>query len=169
MQFVRSSVHHASRCAARLTPQSALKKLAPCPAPAYQAARIMSTKVGVAPPGKAGDTIFGKIIRKEIPAKIFYEDDVCLAFHDIAPTAPVHFLVIPKIRIAQLSTAKEDGGPDVKNILGHVLMVAAELGSKLSPNGFRYVINDGKDGLQTVYHLHVHVIGGKTLSWPPGV
>lgn len=110
-------------------------------------------------------TIFSKIINKEIPAKIIYEDDKCLAFRDANPQAPVHFLVIPKQHIAMLSDVKEGD----TNMLGHLLVVASKMAEheKLT-NGFRVVINNGKDGCQSVYHLHIHVLGGRQMDWPPG-
>lgn len=112
------------------------------------------------------DTIFGKIIRKEIPAKIVHEDDLCLAFHDVAPQAPIHVLVIPKkpiVSIAQLSS--EDA-----SLMGHIMLtiqqVAKQLG--LAESGYRVVANTGSDGGQSVDHLHFHVLGGRALKWPPG-
>eukprot|EP00195_Chlamydomonas_chlamydogama_P009853 CAMPEP_0202903702 /NCGR_PEP_ID=MMETSP1392-20130828/25896_1 /ASSEMBLY_ACC=CAM_ASM_000868 /TAXON_ID=225041 /ORGANISM="Chlamydomonas chlamydogama, Strain SAG 11-48b" /LENGTH=132 /DNA_ID=CAMNT_0049591009 /DNA_START=152 /DNA_END=550 /DNA_ORIENTATION=+ len=112
-------------------------------------------------------TIFDKIINKQIPASIIYEDDQCLAFRDINPQAPVHFLVIPKDRdgLTRLSKATESQ----KAILGHLLYVAQHVAKqeKLEP-GFRVVINDGPNGCQSVYHLHLHVMGGRQLGWPPG-
>lgn len=114
-----------------------------------------------------GETIFDKIIRKEIPARIAYEDDQCLAFHDVNPQAPVHILVIPKRRdgLTQLAHAEERHEP----ILGH-LLYAAKLVAKQEKldDGFRIVINDGKDGCQSVFHLHLHLLGGRRLGWPPG-
>eukprot|EP00199_Chlamydomonas_sp_CCMP681_P005047 CAMPEP_0119107238 /NCGR_PEP_ID=MMETSP1180-20130426/9594_1 /TAXON_ID=3052 ORGANISM="Chlamydomonas cf sp, Strain CCMP681" /NCGR_SAMPLE_ID=MMETSP1180 /ASSEMBLY_ACC=CAM_ASM_000741 /LENGTH=133 /DNA_ID=CAMNT_0007092699 /DNA_START=95 /DNA_END=496 /DNA_ORIENTATION=+ len=114
-----------------------------------------------------GPTIFDKIVSKQIPANIIYEDDQALAFRDIAPQAPVHFLVIPKKRngLTRLSKADESH----KALLGHLLWVAQHVAvqEKLEP-GFRVVINDGPEGCQSVYHLHLHVFGGKQLSWPPG-
>ncbi|GJQ68888.1 hypothetical protein Trydic_g6083 [Trypoxylus dichotomus] len=109
-------------------------------------------------------TIFDKIISKEIPADIIYEDDNCLAFNDINPQAPVHFLVIPKKRIPMLETADES---DVQ-ILGTLMLVAKKLAHERAPNGFRLVINNGRDGCQSVYHLHIHIVGGRQLGWPPG-
>uniref|UniRef100_A0A0X3PEB7 Histidine triad nucleotide-binding protein 1 n=1 Tax=Schistocephalus solidus TaxID=70667 RepID=A0A0X3PEB7_SCHSO len=112
-----------------------------------------------------GDTIFGKIARKEIPAKIVYEDDQCLAFDDISPQAPVHFLVIPKKPIEMLSTAKNED----KSLLGHLLIVAKNVADQKGlKDGYRVVINNGKEGCQSVYHLHLHVVGGRQLGWPPG-
>uniref|UniRef100_L7M2N8 HIT domain-containing protein n=1 Tax=Rhipicephalus pulchellus TaxID=72859 RepID=L7M2N8_RHIPC len=111
------------------------------------------------------DTIFGKIIRGEIPTKFIYEDDKCVAFHDINPQAPVHFLVIPRKPIPQLSKATEDD----KAILGHILFVAQHVAKEQKlDKGFRIVINDGPQGCQSVYHVHIHVLGGRQLSWPPG-
>ncbi|XP_059617053.1 histidine triad nucleotide-binding protein 1 isoform X2 [Phlebotomus argentipes] len=109
-------------------------------------------------------TIFDKIISKEIPADVIFEDDQCLAFNDIAPQAPVHFLVIPKRRIAMLENAQESD----KDILGHLMQVAGTLGKNRAPNGFRLVVNNGAEGCQSVYHLHLHVLGGRQLTWPPG-
>jgi len=124
-------------------------------------------EVGLDPPPAGTDTIFGKILRKEIPAKIIHEDDHCVAFHDVNPQAPVHVLVIPRKPITQLSKAnpKED-----QALLGHLLLVAKQVAERqgIASDGFRIVINDGKKGSQSVYHLHVHVIGGRQLGWPPG-
>ncbi|KAL3911556.1 MAG: hypothetical protein SGPRY_008650 [Prymnesium sp.] len=112
-----------------------------------------------------GDTIFGKIIRKEIPAAIVYEDDSCLAFHDINPQAPTHILVIPKTPIAMISEVGEAN----EALLGHLLVVASKVAKQEKlDNGYRLVINNGKDGAQSVYHLHVHILGGRQMSWPPG-
>ncbi|MGK7878564.1 MAG: histidine triad nucleotide-binding protein [Crocosphaera sp.] len=111
------------------------------------------------------DTIFSKIIRREIPANIVYEDDLCLAFTDVNPQAPTHILVIPKKPIPKLEEAQEED----HSLLGHLLMkvkqVAQEAGLN---NGYRVVINNGDDGGQTVDHLHLHILGGRSLSWPPG-
>ena len=112
------------------------------------------------------DTIFGKIIRKEIPANIVYEDEVCLAFTDINPQAPTHILVIPKKAIPSM----KEVDPADKELLGHMLLtvknVAAEAG--LAEDGYRIVINTGNNGGQTVFHLHMHILGGRSLQWPPG-
>ncbi len=114
----------------------------------------------------AEDTIFAKIIRREIPADIVYEDDLALAFRDINPQAPVHVLVIPKRPIPRLSDANPDTDQD---LLGHLLLtvktVAAQLGLQ---KGYRVVINNGNDGGQTVSHLHLHILGGRFMTWPPG-
>ncbi|KAK9730494.1 HIT domain [Popillia japonica] len=109
-------------------------------------------------------TIFDKIISKEIPADIIYEDDGCLAFNDVNPQAPVHFLVIPKKRIPMLEMANES---DVE-ILGRLMLVAKKLAQERAPNGYRLVINNGRDGCQSVFHLHIHIVGGRQLGWPPG-
>lgn len=111
-------------------------------------------------------TIFDKIISGEIPCKKIYEDEIALAFHDVSPQAPVHFLVIPKQRagLTQLSKAMVEQ----KDVLGHLVYVAGQEGQKLCPGGYRIVINDGRDGAQSVYHLHLHVMGGRQMQWPPG-
>lgn len=111
------------------------------------------------------DTIFGRIIRREIPARIEHEDELCLAFHDVAPQAPVHVLVIPKRPLASLADATEDDG----GLLGHLVVVATRLARKLGLHqGYRLVVNCGRDGGQSVDHLHVHLLGGRSLGWPPG-
>ncbi len=111
------------------------------------------------------DTIFGKIIRKEIPADIVYEDDLCLAFRDINPQAPTHILVIPKNPIPRLTdTVAQD-----KELLGHMLLIVKEVAAQEGlVNGYRVVINTDEDGGQTVFHLHMHLLGGRSLRWPPG-
>jgi histidine triad (HIT) family protein len=109
--------------------------------------------------------IFKKILDKEIPADIVYEDDRCLAFRDINPQAPTHVLIIPKSEIASLADAREPDAP----LIGYLLIVAAQLAGKLGlANGYRAVINCGRDGGQTVDHLHVHLLGGRPMKWPPG-
>ncbi|CAJ0947532.1 unnamed protein product, partial [Mesorhabditis belari] len=114
---------------------------------------------------KGGDTLFGKIIRKEIPAKIIFEDDDVLAFHDVSPQAPVHFLVIPKKAIPSI----EDASDVDASLLGKLLLTAKNVAKELHlDNGYRLVINNGKDGCQSVFHLHIHVLGGRQLQWPPG-
>ncbi|MEM8503700.1 MAG: histidine triad nucleotide-binding protein [Cyanobacteria bacterium P01_D01_bin.1] len=111
------------------------------------------------------DTLFSKIIRREIPADIVYEDDQCLAFRDIAPQAPTHILVIPKQPIPKLSDAVEAD----KALLGHLLFVVSAIAREQElDNGYRVVINTGEDGGQTVFHLHLHLLGGRALGWPPG-
>jgi histidine triad (HIT) family protein len=111
------------------------------------------------------DTIFSKIIRKEIPAKIIYEDDLALAFHDVNPQAPTHVLIIPKQSIPQLDLATEDD----QALLGHLLLTVKKVAQELGLNkGYRVVINNGEDGGQTVYHLHIHLLGDRIMQWPPG-
>eukprot|EP00877_Chromochloris_zofingiensis_P005809 jgi/Chrzof1/15229/Cz09g32080.t1 len=114
-----------------------------------------------------GPTIFDKIIAKQIPATILFEDDDAVAFRDVNPQAPVHFLVVPKHRngLTRLSKADESHKP----LLGHLLYVAQLVAKQenLLP-GFRVVINDGTQACQSVWHLHLHVMGGRQLTWPPG-
>ena len=114
----------------------------------------------------AEETIFSKIIRREIPADIVYEDDECLAFRDIQPQAPTHILIIPKKVIAGVQEATDDDAP----LLGRLLVVARRIaeGQGVATGGYRLVINAGADGGQTVSHLHVHLLGGRALKWPPG-
>ena len=111
------------------------------------------------------DTIFGKIIRREIPADIVYEDDLALAFKDINPQAPTHILVIPKKPIPRLSEAT---AADV-DLMGHLLMTVKKVAEIAGlTNGYRVVINNGADGGQTVDHLHLHILGDRFMKWPPG-
>lgn len=128
--------------------------------------RNMATEVEkaqTAAPG--GDTIFGKILRKEIPCNFIYEDEKCVAFNDINAQAPVHFLVIPRKPISQLSKADDED----ESLLGHLMLVARKVAKQEGlDNGFRLVINDGKHGAQSVFHLHLHVLGGRQMQWPPG-
>lgn len=111
-------------------------------------------------------TLFEKIIAREIPADILHEDDLCIAIRDINPQAPVHFLVIPKTVIPRIGLA----GPGQAALLGHLLLTAASVAQKqgLAENGYRVVINHGANGGETVPHLHVHVLGGRPMTWPPG-
>jgi histidine triad (HIT) family protein len=111
------------------------------------------------------ETIFDKIIRREIPADIVYEDDWALAFKDINPQAPVHILVIPKKPIPRLADADSEDGVLLGRLLLTVKQVAEQAGLA---NGYRVVINTGPDGGQTVYHLHLHILGGRQMCWPPG-
>ena len=111
------------------------------------------------------DTIFARIIRGEIPARIVHDDDLCLAFHDVAPQAPVHVLVIPKQPIASLAVATEADA----TLLGNLMVVATKIAATLGlADGYRLVVNCGRDGGQTVDHLHVHLLGGRAMGWPPG-
>jgi histidine triad (HIT) family protein len=112
------------------------------------------------------DTIFSKIIRREIPADIVYEDDAVLAFRDIHPQAPVHVLFIPKQPIATLN----DLTPDHSALAGQLLLAAAAYARRegFAEAGYRTVFNCNRDGGQTVYHLHLHLLAGRPLGWPPG-
>ncbi len=109
-------------------------------------------------------TIFSKVISGELPSDKVYEDDQCIAFRDIAPQAPTHILVIPRKAISRLSEAEASDGP----LLGHLLLVAARVAKSEGLHDSRLVINDGAGAGQTVFHLHVHVLGGRSLTWPPG-
>ena len=111
-------------------------------------------------------TLFEKIIDREIPATIVYEDDLVLAFRDIKPQAPTHVLVISKKPIPRIAEAK----PEDHKVLGHLLLKAAEVANQLgvTQSGFRLVFNNGPDAGEAVPHLHCHIIGGRKMSWPPG-
>jgi histidine triad (HIT) family protein len=112
------------------------------------------------------DCIFCRIIKGEIPGKKIYEDDEMLTFHDITPMAPVHFLLIPKKHIKSLMHLEAEDAALMGRLLGKAQELAKEQGCE--ENGARFVINAGRDGGQTVDHLHIHVLGGRALSWPPG-
>src|SRR3982750_3570229 len=110
-------------------------------------------------------TLFQKIIAREIPAKIVWEDDEAIAFHDVNPQAPVHVLIVPKKVITRLAEAVESD----RATLGKLLLVAGEIARKLSlTGGYRVVINNGPDAGESVPHLHVHLLGSRALGWPPG-
>jgi len=110
-------------------------------------------------------TLFEKIIAREIPADIVYEDDLVLGFKDINPQAPTHVLVIPKKPIPRIAEAD----PEDHQVLGHLLLKAREVAAELNlENGYRLVINNGPDGGESVPHLHLHILGGRALNWPPG-
>jgi histidine triad (HIT) family protein len=111
-------------------------------------------------------TIFEKIIAREIPAKIIWEDDEVVAFHDVNPQAPVHVLIVPKKTVSRLGAATEKD----RALLGKLLLVAGELAKKLEidKSGYRVVINNGPDAGESVPHLHVHLLGKRALAWPPG-
>jgi histidine triad (HIT) family protein len=111
-------------------------------------------------------TLFEKIAAREIPAEIVYEDDLVLAFRDIKPGAPVHVLIVPKKRIPRIAEAT----PEDHKVLGHLLLKAAEVAKSLNLNqgGYRLVINNGPNAGESVPHLHLHILGGRQLSWPPG-
>jgi len=110
-------------------------------------------------------TIFEKIVAREIPAKIIWEDDEAIAFHDVDPQAPVHILIVPKKHITRLAEARDAD----QAVLGKLLLVARDMAAKLKlSNGYRVVINNGPDAGESVPHLHVHVLGERALAWPPG-
>ena len=111
-------------------------------------------------------TLFEKIVAREVPATIVYEDDKVIAFRDINPQAPTHVLIVPKQPIPRIADAK----PEDHQVLGHLLLKAAEVARQLgvSQTGFRLVFNNGSDAGEAVPHLHCHILGGRKLSWPPG-
>ncbi len=111
-------------------------------------------------------TLFERIIARQIPADIVYEDDTVLAFRDIKPQAPVHVLIVPKRPIPRIAEAAADDAAT----LGHLLLKAAEVARQLglAQGGYRLVFNNGRDGGETVPHLHCHILGGRPLGWPPG-
>ena len=111
-------------------------------------------------------TLFTQIINREIPADIVYEDQFCLAFRDVNPQAPVHVLLIPKEEIVSMATVETED----QAVLGHLMVKASEIASMLglSENGYRLVVNTNEDAGQSVFHLHIHILGGRKLTWPPG-
>ena len=109
-------------------------------------------------------TIFSKIINGEIPCKKLYEDELCIAFDDIAAQAPVHFLVIPKKPIISLCECLEED----KDLLGHLILIGKNIAKSKKLKNWRTVINTGEESGQTVFHLHIHFLGGRKMSWPPG-
>ena len=109
-------------------------------------------------------TVFTKIINKEIPADIVYEDDKCLAFKDINPQAPVHILLIPKKEIPSLAYLKEED----QDLMGYLMLKAVAIAKEQKLKGYRVVINTNGSGGQTVYHIHIHILGGRNMNWPPG-
>ena len=111
-------------------------------------------------------TLFEKIIAREIPAQIVYEDDLVIAFRDIAPKAPTHVLLIPKKPIPRIAEAE----PEDQTVLGHLLLKAGEVAEQLGlkQGGFRLVFNNGPDAGEAVPHLHCHILGGRQMTWPPG-
>ncbi len=111
-----------------------------------------------------GETIFSRIIKGEIPCDEIYSDDKCIAFRDIEPQAPVHILVIPKKTIVNL----KEVGAEEQELLGHLLLISAQIAKKEGLEDWRTVINTGAEAGQTVFHLHIHIIGGRKLNWPPG-
>ena len=111
-------------------------------------------------------TLFEKIVARQIPAKVVYEDDLVLAFHDFNPKAPTHVLIVPKKAIPRVAQAEQED----QALLGHLLLKAAEVAAKvgLKDGGYRLVINNGRDGGESVPHLHCHILGGRPMAWPPG-
>lgn len=111
-------------------------------------------------------TIFQKIIDKQIPARIVHEDELCLAFRDVNPQAPTHILIIPKKEIPTMNDVK----PEDQMLLGHLLLTAPKIAKAegLDEKGYRLVINTNRDAGQTVFHIHMHIIGGRAMGWPPG-
>ena len=112
-------------------------------------------------------TIFKKIIDKEIPADTVYEDELCLAFRDLSPQAPTHILLIPKKEIRSMNDIDESSD---KTLLGHLMVTAHKIArqQEIGDRGYRLVINTNEDGGQSVFHLHIHILGGRALAWPPG-
>jgi histidine triad (HIT) family protein len=109
-------------------------------------------------------TIFARIIDRELPADIVYEDDRCLAFRDIAPVAPTHVLVIPKEPLDRIEHMTEDQ----EGLVGHMVFVATQVAKQEGLTGFRLVMNNGAEVGQTVFHIHLHILGGRAMTWPPG-
>lgn len=111
-------------------------------------------------------TIFEKIIARDIPADIVFEDDQCLAFRDISPQAPIHILVIPKKAVPRIAAAQVAD----QSLLGHLLLTAADIARRenIASSGYRIIINNGPHGGETVPHLHIHILGGRDMAWPPG-
>ena len=142
------------------TPDSASIAKLPVDPPDLAAADPVGDGSGAA----TNNTIFGRILRGEIPCDAVYADDLCLAFRDVNPQAPVHVLVIPREALVNLG----DAGRQHRELLGHLLLVAAKVARQEGLEGWRTVINSGAEAGQTVFHLHVHVIGGRPLAWPPG-
>ncbi len=111
------------------------------------------------------ETIFSKIIKREIPADIVYEDDLCLAFRDVNPQAPVHILVIPKKAIARIIDASDED----QSLLGHLYLVCNKIAREEGvEDAFRLVVNNGEGVGQSVFHLHIHILAGRSFTWPPG-
>ena len=127
---------------------------------------VEKAKDAAASADSGAPTVFDKILSGEWSSDKVYEDDQVYAFRDINPVAPVHILVIPKHRdgLTQLSKASAAH----KELLGHLLYTAGQIGQAECPDGFRLIINDGVQGAQSVYHLHIHIMGGRTMGWPPG-
>ena len=115
---------------------------------------------------EVGNTVFARIVRGEVEEELLYEDDKCIVINDRDPQAPIHMLVIPRNPVAGISACK----PEHANLVGHLMLVGAKMAADqgLERNGYRLVMNDGIHGGQTVFHMHVHVIGGRIMMWPPG-
>ncbi len=111
-------------------------------------------------------TLFERIIAREIPAEIVYEDDLCLCFHDIAPQAPVHLLLIPKKPLPRIALAESID----QSLLGHLMLKVGEIARQqgYAEDGFRVIVNNGRNGGEAVPHLHLHLLAGRPLKWPPG-
>jgi histidine triad (HIT) family protein len=111
-------------------------------------------------------TIFKKIVEKEIPADIVHEDDLCVAFRDIDPKAPTHILIIPKKEIPSMAQVEDED----KQLMGHMFLVASKIAKDegVSDTGYRLVVNTNEEGGQEVHHLHIHLLGGRQMNWPPG-
>jgi len=145
---------------ARLVPSSALS-LSVQPLPGLPP---LARQCNTAPPTRQS-TVFDKILDGSIPAKFLHQDEHCVAFQDVSPQAPVHFLVIPRRQITMIEKAEDGDG----SLLGHLLLTARTVARQQGLEaGYRVVINNGEQGCQSVYHLHIHVLGGKQLGWPPG-
>ena len=112
----------------------------------------------------AETTIFSKIIKGEIPCEKLHEDELCIAFNDISPQAPIHFLVIPKKPVVSLYECEEKE----KDLLGHLLLIGKNIAKSKNLNTWRTVINTGEESGQTVFHLHIHFLAGRKMNWPPG-
>jgi histidine triad (HIT) family protein len=110
------------------------------------------------------ETIFGRIARGEVPAQVIYEDDRALAFHDVNPQAPTHILVIPRRPIEKLAAAEDKDA----SLLGHLMLVARRVAEDVGLEDYRLVVNNGAGAGQTVFHLHLHLLGGRPMGWPPG-
>ena len=110
------------------------------------------------------ETIFSKILKGEIPCDEVYSDEHCIAFSDIQPQAPIHLLIIPRKRITSLKEVEKDD----KELLGHLLLVSANIAKQKGLENWRTIINTGSEAGQTVFHLHIHIMGGRKLDWPPG-
>ncbi len=112
----------------------------------------------------SSETIFSKILKGEIPCDHIYNDQLCIAFRDIQPQAPIHILVIPRKTISSMKEASIED----KELLGHMLLISAKIAQKEGLENWRTIINTGSEAGQTVFHLHIHIIGGRKLNWPPG-